>query len=84
MSQKQLNVSTRGLIMFNFGKKHYIIVKNYSDMNKTLYIRNIDAKAYNYTTTSNIKEAQLFRLEEANKIRNILRKRNSILSYIIF
>ena len=71
--------------MFSFldelkGSKYHIIVDNYLEKH-IAYIKNIDEKTYSYTTTPNIKEAKLFKINKAGAICEVLRKKNKGISY---
>lgn len=69
--------------MFDFGQKYHISVVSSYDYkeNKISYIKDIDKKTYQYTTTCNIKMAKLFTLEKAGEICNVLRKQYKGISY---
>lgn len=67
--------------MFSFGSnKYHITVSNYMDK-KVGYIKTIDEKTYDYTTTSDAKSAKQFKIEKAGQICKELRNRHKGTSY---
>lgn len=67
--------------MFNFGEKYCISVENYSTNKSISYIKEIDLKTYEYSTTSEMKNAKQLKISKAGEICEVLRKKRKGVSF---